>query len=57
MTEAHKEAIITHMKYIIRDTLFNSELLDIREYIDEIIEEKVGFGYVYNKEETTRSKK
>lgn len=57
MTEEHKEAIITHMKYIIRDTLFNSELLDIREYIDEIIEEKVGFGYVYNKEETTRSKK
>lgn len=51
MQKAHKEAIITHMKYIIRDTLFYNELLDIREYLDEIIEEKVENGYTKEKQE------
>ncbi len=51
MQKAHKEAIITHMKYIIRDTLFYNELLDIREYLDEIIEEKVENSYTKEKQE------
>lgn len=51
MTKSHKEAIITHMKYIIRDTLFYKELLDIREYLDEIIDERVENGYTKEKQE------
>ena len=51
MTKAHKEAIIKHMKYIIRDTLFYNELLAIREYLDEIIKEKVENGYTEQKQE------
>ena len=50
MTKAHKEAIIIHMKYIIRDTLFYSELLDIRKYLDEIIEEKEQNDYTKEKQ-------
>ena len=51
MTKAHKEAIITHLKYIFRDTLFYNELLDIRKYLDDIIEEKVENGYTQEVQE------
>ena len=49
MQKAHKEAIITHMKYIIRDTLFYNELLDIREYKYFLIHNATkGTGLVYS---------
>ena len=51
MTSSHKKAIITHIKYIIRDTLFYNELLDIRKYLDEIIDEKVENGYTQEVQE------
>ena len=43
--------VLRNIKYIIRDTLFYNELLAIREYLDEIIKEKVENGYTEQKQE------
>ena len=46
--EQYIENNIFNIKYIIRDELTYKQLLDIRDFLTEIIDEKVSNGYTEN---------
>ena len=46
--EKYSENNIFIIKYIIRDELTYKQLLDIRDFLTEIIDEKVSNGYTEN---------
>mgnify|MGYP003112432117 CR=1 FL=1 len=40
-----RKSIIEYAMYLIRDVLFYSELVEIKEFLDDIIREKKEMGY------------